>query len=166
MSADGSVVVGAAEDTTGNWQAYRWTAATGKHWLGTLGGLSSEAFGVSADGSIVVGRSTDANNNRLAFRWTAAGGMKAIGTLGGLDSEAFDVSGDGSVVVGDSSTAGGLGRAFRWTAATGMQNLSTLYAGNGASYLSTANAVSSDGAHVVGYGYNSGARTYQAFETN
>jgi len=131
-----------------------------------LGGLSSEAFGVSADGSVVVGRSTDANNTRLAFRWTAAGGMKTLGTLGGLGSEAFDVSGDGSVVVGDASTAGGASHAFRWTAATGMKDLSTLYAGTGSSYLSSANAVSSDGAHVVGYGYNSNARTYQAYETN
>ncbi|MFL5388116.1 MAG: hypothetical protein ACJ79C_05265, partial [Myxococcales bacterium] len=125
-----------------------------------------EAFGVSADGSVVVGRSTNASNVRRAFRWTAAGGMRDLGALGGTNSEAFDVSGDGSVVVGDASDASGQSRAFRWTATGGMQNLSTLYAGGGASYLSTANGVSADGLHVVGYGYNSGARSYRAYETN
>jgi uncharacterized membrane protein len=47
-----------------------------------------------------------------------------------------------------------------------MQNLSTLYAGSGGSYLSNANAISADGVHVVGYGYNRQKGSYGGFETN
>ena len=135
--------------------------------IGTLGGYESQAFGVSVDGSVVVGRSTNATNERRAFRWTAAGGMQDLGTLGGVGSAAYGVSADGSVVVGDSADTSGQSRAFRWTAA-GMKNLSTLYStslGSG-SYLAFANAISADGLHVVGYGYNRRNARYEAFITN
>jgi probable HAF family extracellular repeat protein len=136
--------------------------------IGTLGGFESEAFAVSADGSVVIGRSTNASNSRRAFRWTAAGGMQDLGTLGGIESAAYDVSADGSVIVGDSSDATGATRAFRWTAAGGMKSLSSLYAGSlgSGSYLVYANAVSADGLHVVGYGYNQRNQRYEAFATN
>jgi probable HAF family extracellular repeat protein len=141
---------------------------TGIHFIGTLGGFESQAFGVSADGSVVVGRSTNASNERHAFRWTAAGGMQDLGTLGGHGSEAFDVSADGSVIVGDSADSTGSSRAFRWTAASGMKSLSALYSaslGSG-SYLAFANGISGDGLHVVGYGYNRRNARYEAFITN
>ena len=123
---------------------------------------------MSADGSVVIGRSTDAGNTRRAFRWTAAGGMQDLGSLGGVGSEAFDVSADGSVVVGDAPDASGQTRAFRWTAAGGMKSLSTIYAGSigSGSYFAFANAISADGGHVAGYGYNQRARRYEAFSTN
>ena len=73
---------------------------------------------------------------------------------------------DGSVVVGDAADASGQSRAFRWSAATGMQNLSTIYAGSSGSYLSNANAISADGAHVVGYRHNQRKGSYGGFETN
>jgi probable HAF family extracellular repeat protein len=136
--------------------------------IGTLGGLTSEAFGVSADGSVVVGRSTNAGNFRRAFRWTAAGGMQDLGTLGGFESAAYDVSADGSVVVGDSTTTSGMTRAFRWTASTGMQDLTAIYANSigGDSYLQYANAVSGNGLHIVGYGYNRRNNRYEGYKTN
>jgi len=162
------VVVGYASDANGQPHAFRWTAATGIQYLGTLGGLESAAFGVSADGSVVIGRSTNAANTRRAFRWTAAGGMKDLGSLGGVGSEAFDVSADGSIVVGDAQDASGQSRAFRWTAATGMKSLSALYSGSigSGSYLAFANGISADGQHVVGYGYNQRNARYEAFVTN
>jgi len=113
-----------------------------------------------------VGRSTNAGNMRRAFRWTAATGMQDLGTLGGYESAAYDVSADGSVVVGDSSISTGSARAFRWKASTGMQNLSTLYPAGSGSYLQWANAVSGDGLHVVGYGYNRSKSRYEAYSTN
>jgi probable HAF family extracellular repeat protein len=136
--------------------------------LGTLGGSESEAFAVSANGAVIIGSSTNASNFRRAFRWTAATGMQDLGTLGGYESRGFDVSSDGSVVVGESTVAAGYTRAFRWTAATGMQNLSSLYGGSigSGSYLQYANAISGDGLHVVGYGYNRQTSRYEAYSTN
>ncbi len=117
VSADGAVVVGAAENAAGNWRAFRWTAAGGMQDLGTLGGYDSFANAVSADGSVVVGWS-----DGRAFRWTASGGMQDLG-LGGWP---WGVSADGSVVVGWAENAAGQERAFRWTASGGMQDLGTL----------------------------------------
>jgi probable HAF family extracellular repeat protein len=133
-------------------------------YLGDPGGGESAAYSVSGDGSVVVGTSSSGN----AFRWTATGGMQDIGTLGGYGSAAYDVSANGSVVVGDATTGGGLRRAFRWTASTGMQNLSTTYSGSvgSGSYLVYANAVSADGLHVVGYGYNKKTNRWEAYYTN
>jgi len=111
---------------------------------------------------VIVGRSGD-----LAFRWTAAGGMQSLGTLGGYGSAAYDVSGNGSVIVGDSSNASGMQRAFKWTASTGMKDLSSSYAGSigSGSYLVYANAVSSDGLRVTGYGYNRQNNRYSGYVT-
>jgi probable HAF family extracellular repeat protein len=145
VSADGSVVVGWAENAAGYRRAFRWTAARGMQDLGTLGGGESEAWGVSADGSVVVGSAQNAAGDRRAFRWTPAGGMQDLGTLGGGESEAHGVSADGSVVVGSAQNAAGKWRAFRWTAARGMQNLGTLGGSE-----SEAWGVSADGSVVVG----------------
>jgi probable HAF family extracellular repeat protein len=149
VSADGSVVVGWAQDTAGKARAFRWTAAGGMEDLGTLGGDESGASEVSADGSVVVGWADNAAGHWRAFRWTASGGMQDLGTLGGDESGASEVSADGSVVVGWADNAAGQTRAFRWTAARGMQDLGTL-GGSG----SLATAVSADGSVVVGRALN------------
>jgi len=49
-----------------------------------------------------------------------------------------------------------------------MQNLSTIYSGSidSGSYFVFANAISADGLHVVGYGYNRRNLRYEAFSTN
>jgi probable HAF family extracellular repeat protein len=118
--------------------------------LGTLGGVWSEAYGVSADGAVVVGWAENAAGQWRAFRWTAMEGMQNLGTLPGGDwSVASGVSANGRVVVGWSYNAAGRQRAFRWTASGGMQDLGTL--GGRESY---AYGVSADGAVVVGWAYN------------
>jgi probable HAF family extracellular repeat protein len=70
------------------------------------------------------------------------------------------------VVVGESTVAAGYTRAFRWTSATGMKDLSSLYPVGSGSYFQYANAVSADGLHVVGYGYNRSKSRYEAYSTN
>ena len=165
VSADGSVVVGYS-DTTSGFEAFRWTSA-GMEGLGHLagGGLYSEAAGVSADGSVVVGNS-DTTSGFEAFRWTSAG-MEGLGYLagGGSDGEALGVSADGSVVVGYSDTAS-VDEAFRWTSAGGMQSVASILADKGVELtgwsLEGATGVSADGYTIVGYGLNP-AGDYEAW---
>jgi len=154
VSADGSVVVGGADDAAWQGRAFVWTLATGMQNIGTLGGDWSEAYGVSADGSVIVGGSSNAAGQERAFRWTQATGMQDLGTLGGPASRAWDVSADGSVVVGRAHAvqigdASWRYHAFRWTLSDGMQDLGRLPGSNWRDW-SEAYGVSADGSVVVG----------------
>jgi probable HAF family extracellular repeat protein len=115
-------------------------------WLGSLGGGTSEARGVSDDGSVVVGVSKNGNGSTRAFRWTAANGIQSLSTLGGDASEATGISSDGSKIVGWSYVDNSKYKAFNWTVATGIADL-------GAGDFSRATAISSDGSTIVGYRY-------------
>ena len=141
VSADGSVVIGVADDSNGNPRAFRWTIATGILDLGTLGGDWSEATDVSADGSVIVGWSYDANGIYRAFKWTAATGMQDLGA--GDYSKAYGISNDGSAIIIDIYPD-----AFRWTQAGGLLNLGTL---GGVS--SSASDISVDGSKICGFSY-------------
>jgi probable HAF family extracellular repeat protein len=133
--------------------------------LGTLGGDSSWALGVSADGSVVVGWAKNAAGQKRAFRWTAARGMQDLGTLGGSESEAWGVSADGSVVVGWAYNAAGLPRAFRWTALGGMEDLNITFAHllTDGSMFMAALATSPDGRYIAGWGYNAATGNFEAY---
>jgi probable HAF family extracellular repeat protein len=148
VSANGSVVVGVANDSNGNPRAFRWTAATGIQDLGTLGGDWSEATDVSADGSVIVGWSYDNNNIYRAFKWTAATGMQDLGA--GDYSKAYGISGDGSAIIVDLYP-----NAYRWTQAGGLQDLGTL-GGNS----SSASAISANGSYICGTSYVSAGDPY------
>ena len=83
ISADGSVIVGVANDgAAGNQgRAFRWTSEKGMESLGTLnGGRGSWAFDISADGSVIIGKADDgeAGDQERAFRWTAEKGMESV----------------------------------------------------------------------------------------
>lgn len=151
VNGDGSYIAGSARlDTLStDIHAFRWSSASGFTDLGTLGGSTSYANGISDNGEIVVGESINAAGVNRAFRWQS-GVMEDLGSLvSGGGSYANDVSGDGKVVVGRSdSTALVFGTAFRWDAANGMVDLGGL-GGDG----SIARAVSHDGAVVVGSSY-------------
>jgi len=148
VSANGSVVVGAANDSNGNPRAFRWTIQTGIQDLGTLGGDWSEATDVSADGSVIVGWSYDANNIYRAFIWTDGTGMQDLGA--GDYSKAYGISDDGSAIIVDIYPS-----AYRWTQAGGLVDLGTL---GGSS--SSATGISANGSAICGHSYVSAGDPY------
>ncbi|MBL8590653.1 MAG: hypothetical protein JNK46_19110 [Methylobacteriaceae bacterium] len=157
ISADGSIVVGAALNGKGEWRAFRCISACGSlQELGTLQGPatgSSAALGVNADGSVVVGQSTvasGAGTARTAFYWSAATNMLDLGGLGGAGAESLakGVSADGGVIVGQSTTARGERHAALWRR-TGATSFSVQDLG-ASGFESIAHAVSADGSIVVG----------------
>jgi probable HAF family extracellular repeat protein len=158
MSADGAVVVGEAE-TDDDYRAYRWDSVSGAmRDLGTLRSGNdgySVAKAVSADGAVVVGEADTGDDDSRAFRWdTVSEEMRDLGSLRSDNfgvSSAKAVSADGAVVVGSADTDVGSRnqRAFRWDTDTGvMRDLGSLRSDNFG--VSSASAVSADGAVVVG----------------
>jgi probable HAF family extracellular repeat protein len=160
VSADGSVIVGNATDSQGQWKAFRWTQSEGMVSLGTLpGGTYSDAYGVSSNGSVITGTSEDSEGNYQAYRWTKATGMVKLGVLPGHNSSYADgLSSDGSVIVGSSEDSDYNSRAFRWTQAGGMVDLGVLAGYQGVSAYN----VSPDGSAVVGV-LDDGAMSLRAF---
>jgi probable HAF family extracellular repeat protein len=166
VSADGSVVVGVAQDSNGFYRPFRWTPGGGMQDLGTLGGRHGEAVRVSPNGATIVGSASTMNSSDFAdidsvgflslsvshrnhpFRWTQGSGMQDLGTFGGCCGWANSVSADGGVVVGWAYNASWYPRAFRWEN-NQMRNLGTL---GGAG--SVALGVSADGGVVVGWAEN------------
>jgi probable HAF family extracellular repeat protein len=114
--------------------------------LGTLGGNSSTAYGVSGNGR-VAGASTSGNGLNHAFEWSA-GSLTDLGTLPGgpfMSSTASDVNLAG-VVVGSSVTTDTApyspgNRAFKWDGT--MTDLGTLPDGinSGASAINDNNTI-------------------------
>lgn len=167
ISADGSTVVGEADTAAGAFHAFRWREETGMEDLGTLfpaiPNAHSFAHGVSDDGRTVVGYSLMTGIMR-AFAWIEGGTHGVAGNeqmhqlsalAGGYNrTEATAVSGDGRYAAGYSDGAAVTSLAVRW-------DLSGLEQGNGDVVLnlgsltgmsgwSVANAISADGAAIVG----------------
>lgn len=156
VSADGSVIVGTSTSANSDYEAFRWTHATGMVGLGFLpSATESYASFVSDDGQVVVGYATfafDPSQNTV-FRWTEATGMVDLGALPGATMTApTAISRDGRFVVGKSGN-----EAFRWSEADGMIGLGRLPDAQ----ESGAIAVSNDGSEVLGWSYFSdGHRDY------
>lgn len=159
VSADGSVVVGSGESTSGL-GAFIWDAGNGLRELGELPGGSyySIATGVSADGTTVVGESESAAGYE-AFLWDAERGLRGLGDLPGGEfrSRAAAVSADGSMAVGFSAGASGF-EAFLWDGDHGIRELRVVLSALGVDLegwtLTTAIDISADGRTIVGNGVN------------
>lgn len=109
--ASGGAVAGTAQTNWGVFRAFYWGADGSVTWLGTLGGSSSYAHGMS-DAGAVAGASTTPAGYLHAFFWSA-GQMQGLGTLGGTMSGAYDVN-NGNQAVGYSLLADGTSSAFLW----------------------------------------------------
>src|SRR5687767_6813500 len=137
-----------------------WTVASGRQFLGSLGGQWTFPSAINEAGH-VVGWGTDQNSMGFAFLWTPSGGMRNLGQLGGGPTWGGSLAtgiNDRDEVVGQSATAARAGsyRAFLWTEATGMRDLGTL--GGDFSYASDIN----NRGEVVGYSLTA-AGEYHAF---
>jgi hypothetical protein len=126
-SADGSVVVGIADNSEGRYVPFRWTPADGMEAIAEEG----SAVAVSADGSIVVG----GLHEQRVFRWTRALGVVTIvEPLDGDDAIwPLALSDDGATVLGKSyrsesaaEAAGAAERLFVWTEGSGALAVANL----------------------------------------
>jgi len=153
ISADGTVLVGEAPRFGfADFEAFRWTEATGIVGLGDLGGGVSKARAVSLFGEVVVGQSQNLQFKPEAFRWSEAEGMLGLGDLPGgeFNSIGHCVSQNGRVMGGTGYSQGF--EAFRWTSDTGMVGLGDLPGGD---FFSAITGISLDGEVLVG-GSNAG----------
>jgi probable HAF family extracellular repeat protein len=112
--------------------------------LGTLGGTSSEAFGINNLGEVVGDANLPGDGVAHAFLYSG-GVMHDLGTLGGTFNQAAAIN-DLGQVVGEAMIAGGAYHAFIYSNGT-MQDLGTLGGTqSGASGINNAST-------VVGYSY-------------
>ncbi|HZH99227.1 MAG TPA: hypothetical protein VEX38_09670, partial [Fimbriimonadaceae bacterium] len=101
VSQDGSIVVGTAENASGDETAFTWTKAGGLRPLENgLGGGRSDGTAVSDDGNVIAGGARLANNRQRAFRKSGGGAMQDLGVTTGQTAFGIGISGDGSTVVG------------------------------------------------------------------
>jgi probable HAF family extracellular repeat protein len=112
--------------------------------LGTLGGRSSRARGISQTGQ-VVGESETAAGRQEAFLWTRARGMRSLGTLGGESSDAWAVNTHRRVVGTSLTTRDRLQLGFLWTPERGMQRLPAFGANNSTSGINEFGEIAGSG---------------------
>jgi uncharacterized membrane protein len=147
VARDGSAIV-ADSVFGGHITAARWTGGTTWASLGRYPGSQgcpdlSNAYAVSNGGATVVGLGWQ-DCDATAFGWRRGTGMVSLGSLGGQASRGNDVSANGTVVVGWDDAPTGERRGARWV--HGQESLLA----TGSLYLGSAEAVTPDGAVVVG----------------
>lgn len=153
VSNGGLVVVGSSDSAEGE-VPFRWKNGVMEALAGFPSGHRGAALAVTPDGSAIVGFDYLPGVATVAFRWTESVGYVTL--VGGTQSQAHGISGDGSVVVGSNEDG-----VFIWDATHGMRDLQSLLATEyGLSTklngwrLIAAEAISSDGTAIAGYGQN------------
>ena len=124
--------------------------------LGTLGGSSSQAYGINNLGQAIGYAATSSSGSNHAFLYKN-GTMQDLGTLGGPFSGSYGIN-DSGLVVGNSriSTGNSFFHAFRWSNGS-MEDLGTL----GGDY-SHANGINNNGL-IVGESHTIGNTEKHAF---
>jgi hypothetical protein len=155
ISDDGRYIGGTAFNSVTNLaEMARYDRMTGQ-WT-TLGGIGgdldggvSSGWGISGNGQSVVGLGWTGNFRAHAIQWNEGAGLTDMGsTVVGNSSRANNTNHDGSIVVGWQDAESGFRQAAVWN--NGVQTLLSDAITNEA--LSEAQAVSSDGAWVGGFG--------------
>jgi probable HAF family extracellular repeat protein len=168
VSANGSIVVGWAQDSTGKLRAFHWTQQDGMRNLGAAIGSQafdqSEALGISPDGNVIVGFAYNDRNEAVGFR-NIQGTNISLGNppAGFTGVYPRRTNQNGSIIVGWMRKSDGTLRAMRWTQARGLEDLSGTYASllEPGEYLAVAYDITPDGRYIVGYGFKDG--TFQGF---
>ena len=140
-------------NSSGYLHAFLYSGGT-MHYLGTLGGISSEAFGINDYGQI-VGDSVNASGEDDAFLY-ASGTMIDLGTIPGTGlSQAYGIN-DSGLIVGECEE-GNRNYAFLYSGGT-MQSLTSLISPSVGWTLQDATGINNEG-QICGWGLNPAGET-------
>lgn len=155
VSADGSVITGAADRG-----AFRWTADTGFQIFKVEPDPEAAGLAISADGSVIVGYGIPDHLVRPLYY--ANGEVEFLISSELVTLLAYDVSADGSTVVGGYDFPLD-NLAFVWDKANGMRRLQNIFANQGLDTtgwtLREARGISADGRTIVGWARNPAGQT-------
>jgi probable HAF family extracellular repeat protein len=141
LTPDGRVAVGTTRSTS-QINGFVWSKATGTVAIpNPAGAVSGSAFGVSTDGTVVVGTSEMGDGSTVAWKWTSGGLPEVLPTPAGfVRAGAKAVSGDGRIAVGYVETSDGDQSSVYWRDGEAPVVF----------FDGTANAITRDGAQIVG----------------
>jgi probable HAF family extracellular repeat protein len=149
INASGEVS-GYSTISSGAYEAFVWSKATGMQGLGFLaGGGVSNAFAINRVGQVAGASSVNGDKDFYAFIWSKTTGMKNLGKLPGYDSSGASAINDLGQVAGISFCGTDCGHAVLWSKGS-MLDLGVL-PGAKFSYATGINNVG----QVVGYAFYS-----------
>lgn len=182
ISEDGSTIVGShdfrnPDGTYDTHYAFRWTEATGTTSLGTpLGTVGTYAYETTTDGKVVLGAARIDNNSWNTFRWRASTGFELLGPNpfapdGGTAYAPQDFTPEGDLIVGSApkNDSSSLREPFIWDQLHHFRRLRTILESStgmpltGWDDLGVANAISTNGAVIGGYGVPNGGSQDQGW---